>query len=213
MNKDVHLLFDAYKTRKKTTNEGYFAKDYADEMERRGIGQKISKELPATHGKIHSLVKQDPREVYKDDENAEGICIEDLAKKHGVGLEEIQNELEMGIKVETEHTQDFDIATKIALDHLNEDPHYYTKLAQMEGNPENEEEREGDLMKHMKMQGMIPKDASVTMTPVSTHESFKKYMHRSEDEQRRLDPKCWKGYHKAGTKMKGGVRVNKCVKS
>jgi len=34
-----------------------------------------------------------------------------------------------------------------------------------------------------------------------------------EDEQRRLDPKCWKGYHKSGTKMKSGVRVNNCVKN
>ncbi len=30
--------------------------------------------------------------------------------------------------------------------------------------------------------------------------------------KQRLDPKCWKGYRKAGTKMKGGVRVNNCVK-
>ena len=28
----------------------------------------------------------------------------------------------------------------------------------------------------------------------------------------RLDPSCWKGYKKAGTKVKGGVRVNNCVK-
>ena len=34
-----------------------------------------------------------------------------------------------------------------------------------------------------------------------------------EEEERRLDPKCWKGYHKQGTKMKGGVRVNNCVKN
>jgi len=31
-------------------------------------------------------------------------------------------------------------------------------------------------------------------------------------EKRRLDPKCWKGYRKSGTKLKNGVRVNKCVK-
>lgn len=28
----------------------------------------------------------------------------------------------------------------------------------------------------------------------------------------RLDPRCWKGWRKQGTKMKGGVRVNNCVK-
>lgn len=196
MNKDVHLLFEAYKTRKKVKNESYFAKDYADEMERRGIGQKIEK---------------NPIEIHKDEENAEGICIEDLAKKHGVSLEEIQHELEMGIKVETEHTDNFDVATKIALDHLSEDPHYYTKLAKMENKPEDEEE--GDLMTHMKQKGMIPKDAPVTISPTSTHESFKKFFNKNEQEERRIDPKCWKGYHKSGTKMKGGKRVNNCVKN
>jgi hypothetical protein len=34
----------------------------------------------------------------------------------------------------------------------------------------------------------------------------------SLDEKQRLDPKCWKGYRKDGTKMKDGVRVNNCVK-
>ena len=29
--------------------------------------------------------------------------------------------------------------------------------------------------------------------------------------KQRLDPKCWKGKHKDGTKIKGGVRVNNCV--
>lgn len=32
-----------------------------------------------------------------------------------------------------------------------------------------------------------------------------------EEEKQRLDPKCWKGYKKQGTKMKGGKRVNNCV--
>ena len=31
------------------------------------------------------------------------------------------------------------------------------------------------------------------------------------EEKQRLDAKCWKGYRKAGTKMKGGIRVNNCV--
>ena len=33
-----------------------------------------------------------------------------------------------------------------------------------------------------------------------------------ENEDQRLDPKCWKGYRKQGTKMKGDTRVNNCVK-
>ena len=33
----------------------------------------------------------------------------------------------------------------------------------------------------------------------------------TETTKQRLDPKCWKGKHKEGTKIKGGVRVNNCV--
>jgi hypothetical protein len=33
-----------------------------------------------------------------------------------------------------------------------------------------------------------------------------------DEEKQRLDPKCWTGYKKDGTKIKGGVRVNNCVK-
>jgi len=38
------------------------------------------------------------------------------------------DELRMGIKVELEHTDDLDKAKKIALDHLRENPFYYTEL-------------------------------------------------------------------------------------
>jgi hypothetical protein len=33
----------------------------------------------------------------------------------------------------------------------------------------------------------------------------------TEAAKQRLDAKCWKGKHKEGTKIKGGVRVNNCV--
>lgn len=35
----------------------------------------------------------------------------------------------------------------------------------------------------------------------------------SQKIKQRLDPKCWAGWHKKGTKIKGGVRVNNCVKN
>lgn len=44
-----------------------------------------------------------------------------------------QKQLAMGIKVEMEHTNDEAIAREIALDHLTEDPEYYSKLKIMEG--------------------------------------------------------------------------------
>jgi hypothetical protein len=39
-----------------------------------------------------------------------------------------KDELAMGLKVEMEHTKSKKIAKEIALDHLAEDPKYYTKL-------------------------------------------------------------------------------------
>lgn len=41
-------------------------------------------------------------------------------------------QLLMGIKVEREHTKNFRLAREIAMDHLKEDPHYYSKLRKME---------------------------------------------------------------------------------
>ena len=41
-------------------------------------------------------------------------------------------ELEMGIKTEMEHTDNKAEAKKIALQHLAEDPHYYSKLKKIE---------------------------------------------------------------------------------
>jgi len=38
------------------------------------------------------------------------------------------NQLAMGIKVELEHTKDRKVAREIAMDHLAEDPRYYSKL-------------------------------------------------------------------------------------
>jgi len=43
-----------------------------------------------------------------------------------------KKQLEMGIKVEREHTSNKKIAREIAMDHLKEDPKYYTKLKKIE---------------------------------------------------------------------------------
>lgn len=49
------------------------------------------------------------------------------------GLQNVdEKELEMGIKVEMEHTTNKEIAKRIALDHLTEISNYYTLLKEME---------------------------------------------------------------------------------
>ncbi len=57
----------------------------------------------------------------------------ELARKHGVPITAIYSELDLGMDVELEHTDDEDIAREIALDHLDELPDYYTRLRRMEG--------------------------------------------------------------------------------
>ena len=53
-----------------------------------------------------------------------------LNVKPTVSVEDVdKEELKKGIKVEKEHTDDIETATRIALNHLSEDPKYYSKLA------------------------------------------------------------------------------------
>lgn len=56
----------------------------------------------------------------------------DIANKFNVSVSEINSELIKGTKIESEHTDDKEIAREIALDHLSEIPDYYTNLNKME---------------------------------------------------------------------------------
>ena len=76
-----------------------------------------------------------------------GIKVTDLTKqglsyKKGITKKDVSpKELEMGIKVEMEHTNNLELAEKIALDHLAEYKYYYSNLKIYEdrfGRPANE---------------------------------------------------------------------------
>jgi len=54
---------------------------------------------------------------------------EAIAKKHEVSVEDIRAQLAKGTEVEKEHTSNLRQAREIALDHLGENPEYYTKLS------------------------------------------------------------------------------------
>jgi hypothetical protein len=68
--------------------------------------------------------------------NADNKSLIQIAKKHDAKnyyhidnmVQSLKKELEMGIKIEMEHTDDKDKAKEIAMDHLWENPSYYTKL-------------------------------------------------------------------------------------
>lgn len=59
---------------------------------------------------------------------ASGQTLQDIADKHKVSVEYINQQLKLGIQTELEHTKSKFIAKKIALDHIWEKPDYYTKL-------------------------------------------------------------------------------------
>lgn len=63
---------------------------------------------------------------------ARGMSLSEVAAVHGLTVNALKNQLVMGIETEMEHTDKAEYARAIALDHLYEDPKYYTKLSKME---------------------------------------------------------------------------------
>ena len=59
-------------------------------------------------------------------------AFKEIMKKHGVSYRDLMMQLSKGISVELEHTPNIAQAREIALDHLNEFPDYYDRLAQAE---------------------------------------------------------------------------------
>ena len=67
-------------------------------------------------------------EEYIPGGRAAGKSLKDLAKAHGVGIKSLEKQLKVGVAVEMEHTNSEAKAEEIAMDHLAENPRYYTKL-------------------------------------------------------------------------------------
>jgi hypothetical protein len=63
---------------------------------------------------------------------AKGMTLNDIAKHHNISPQTLKNEFIKGYAIEREHTTDINIAKEIALDHLYEDPNYYSKLSKIE---------------------------------------------------------------------------------
>ena len=63
---------------------------------------------------------------------AKGMTLNDIAEKHGMSVDMLVAEFKKGIQTEMEHTTDREVAKEITMDHLFEDPQYYTKLATVE---------------------------------------------------------------------------------
>lgn len=71
--------------------------------------------------------------------------VEEIAKKHRLDVSFVQNQLEMGVPIEHEHTKDKTLAITIALQHLDEIPDYYTRLKKMEKSAKSEHRKFKDV--------------------------------------------------------------------
>ena len=112
---------------------------------------------------------------------------EELSKKHGVPVEEIKKQLEIGTKVEFEHTTSKSSARITALQHLDEKPDYYTKLKKMETQKESNIVRDVNGNVYAEFIDIIKSGSIEEENP------------------------CWKGYKQVGKKKKGGKEVPNCV--
>ena len=72
-----------------------------------------------------------------------------------------EKELQMGTKIEREHGDDDRLAQKIAMDHLREDPHYYTKL-KAAGLEESALDAEPDMREESTIAVVVPGQVSST---------------------------------------------------
>lgn len=108
------------------------------------------------------------------------LTIEDIATKHNVSVEYAKEQLNKGIKIESEHTTDIEKQTEIALDHLSEFIEYYNELEKMEEKLKEKEtkkdsfEREGFQTGKGKLyEFFTPQEIADKMVALAQHYGFK----------------------------------------
>lgn len=136
---------------------------------------------------------------------ASGKTVEDIAKKHGVDVSAIEEQVRIGLEVEKEHTDDEATARLIALDHLWEIPDYYTRLNKMEDeakkelgleDEENKEITEGIITEaavHRRYLRITEKDEDRYFAPSSANDNYMLYFLERLLKSKRFD----NGEHKA----------------
>jgi hypothetical protein len=71
--------------------------------------------------------------------------VEEIARKHRMDVSDIQKQLDMGAPIEHEHTKNQKLAVKIALQHLDEIPDYYTRLKKLEADAKKHHKKFKDV--------------------------------------------------------------------
>ena len=118
-----------------------------------------------------------------EDENKQLVNLQGLYTKREEDIDIDENELNMGIEVEMEHTEDPEVAKRIALDHLMELPDYYTRLNKMEA------------------------DAEKTLKEAKDLEDYQNYLHVFLEKEKWYTKDGWSGDPEQFDKKRRGKRL------
>ena len=100
--------------------------------------------------------------------------VEQIARKHRMDVSDIENQLDMGVPIEHEHTRDKTLATDIALQHLDEIPDYYTRLKKMEASAKKEHRKFKDVTED----AVTDLQRGITELPDASYDSIDNLMRR-----------------------------------
>ena len=172
-------------------------KQYVNDMQKLKqtgtVDSSIQKDAPRSAGsrglqKIHQFTKEpvhmmgedtepvrpgpanpNPNSIIEKNLDVPTPTVPELANKYGVSTKTIIKKLRQGVKVEAEHTTDFNTAMEIALDHLNEKLDYYELLATVEDVVDIDKNFQMDLMKYLNMK-MVQIEKQIQDKPAKTPE-------------------------------------------
>jgi len=177
------------------------------------LNQKLDKSIEKLKQRmgIHKIAYKKPK-VMEDELSEEQIMAKELFKR--LELFNKPQDHELGDK-----PSDKDIITKEDKNTLPKEfieksiyrvlLRAYPRVVQQYGMPIVQDAISNVANMHQGMEEISAQEAVVMLHQVVSQ--LKTHLHMREEKQR-LDPKCWKGYKKQGTKMKGDTRVNNCVK-
>jgi len=97
---------------------------------------------------------------------ADKLTPQGLARKHCVFIGTIEKEIAAGVKIEMEHTNDKDLATEIAMDHIYEFVDYYTNKAGGLKASEKKMEKNGEV----KTEGFLSLFKGVVQETISKYQ-------------------------------------------
>ena len=127
---------------------------------------------------------------------------EQIAKKHKLEVSFIEKQLKIGEPIEHEHTKDHNLAMKIALQHLDEIPDYYTRLIKMERSAKNQARKK-----------VVKEDLRNWFNPSHPEGGWKRYNTKGEAigqcarKEGEPKPKCLSNEKAAKLRSQGGAKA------